>query len=60
LERNAELGISFHVLQEHLLAAAVIKFRGSAVGVACYALSGFKCAVIFQKVCDAGRMENSS
>jgi hypothetical protein len=40
----------FHVLQEHLLTAAVIKFRGPAVGVAGDALSGIKGAVILQKI----------
>ena len=38
---------SLHVLQEDLLTAAVIKFRGPAVGVAGDSLSGFKRAVIF-------------
>ena len=57
LERNAELGISLHVLEENLLAAAVIEFRGPAVGVAGDSLSGFKGAVIFQKIRDAGRPE---
>src|ERR1700751_6428131 len=54
LGRNAELGISFHVLQEHLLAAAVIQFRGPAVGMAGDSLSSLKGAVIFQKIRDAG------
>ena len=48
-----------HVLQEHLLAAAVIQFRGPAVGMAGDSLSGFKSAVIFQKIRDAGRAELS-
>ena len=39
----------FHILQEHLLAAPDIEFRGSAVGVAGDPLSGFKGTVIFQK-----------
>jgi len=47
----------FHILQEYLLAAAVIKFRGAAVDMAGDALSGFKGAVIFQKIRDAGRAE---
>jgi hypothetical protein len=55
LERNAELGISFHILEQNLLAAAVIELRRSAVGVAGDALSGFKGAIIFQKIRDAGR-----
>jgi hypothetical protein len=46
---------SFHVLQEHLLAAAVIEFRCPAVGVAGDSLSGFQGAVIFQKIRDPGR-----
>jgi hypothetical protein len=46
-----------HVLQENLLTAAVIKFRGPAVGVAGDSLSRFKSAVIFQKIRDAGRPE---
>jgi hypothetical protein len=44
-----------HVLQKDLLAAAVIEFRGPAVGVAGDSLSGFKGAVIFQKIRDACR-----
>ncbi len=50
LERNAELGTSLHVLQQNLLAAAVIEFRGPAVGVAGNSLGGFKSPVIFQKI----------
>ena len=46
-----------HVLEQNLLAAAVIEFRGPAVGVAGDSLSGFKGAVIFQKIRDAGRPE---
>ena len=46
-----------HILQQNLLAATVIEFRGPAVGVAGYPLSGFKGAVIFQKIRDAGRPE---
>src|SRR6266404_924912 len=46
-----------HVLQEHLLTAAVIEFRCPAVGMAGDALSGFKSAVIFQKIRYAGRSE---
>ncbi len=34
-----------HILQEHLLTATVIKFRGSTVGVAGDPLSGFKVSV---------------
>jgi hypothetical protein len=46
-----------HVLEQNLLSAAVIEFRGPAVGVTSDALSGFKGAVIFQKIRDAGRAE---
>jgi len=45
------------VFQQHLLAAAVIKLGGPAVGVAGDALSGFKGAVVLQKIRDAGRSE---
>jgi hypothetical protein len=47
----------FHVLQENLLTAAVIEFRGPAVRVPGDSLSGFKGSVIFQKICDTGRPE---
>ena len=57
LERNAELGISLHVFEENFLSAAVLEFRGPAVGVAGNSLGGFKSAVIFQKICDAGGSE---
>ena len=50
LERNAELGISLHILEQNLLAATVIEFRGPAVGVASESLRDFKSAVIFQKI----------
>jgi hypothetical protein len=46
-----------HVIQKDLLAASVIEFGGPAVGVAGDSLSGFKSAVIFQKIRDAGRPE---
>ena len=46
-----------HILEQNLLAAAVIEFRGAAVGVTGDSLSGFQCAVIFQKIRDAGRPE---
>jgi hypothetical protein len=39
------------------LAAAIIKFRGPAVCVTSDSLSGFKGAVIFQKIRDTGRPE---
>jgi hypothetical protein len=41
----------------NLLTAAVIKFCGPAVSVAGDSLSGFKGAVIFQEIRDAGRPE---
>jgi hypothetical protein len=44
-----------HVLEQNLLAAPVIEFRSSAVGVACNPLSGFEGAVIFQKIRNPGR-----
>ena len=45
----------FHVVQEHLLTAAVVELCRPAVGVAGDSLSGFKGPVIFQQICDAGR-----
>jgi hypothetical protein len=39
------------------LATAVIEFGGPAIGVTSDSLSGFKSAVIVQKVRDAGRPE---
>jgi hypothetical protein len=46
---------SLHVLQEYLLAAAVIEFCGPAIDVARDSLSGFKGTVILQTIRDAGR-----
>jgi hypothetical protein len=46
-----------HVLEQNLLATAVIEFCCAAVGVAGDALSGLKSAVIFQEIRDAGRSE---
>ena len=46
-----------HFFEQNLLAAAVIEFRGPAIGVAGYPLSGFKSAVILQKIRDAGSSE---
>jgi hypothetical protein len=46
-----------HVLEQNLLAAAAVKFRRLAVGVASYSLSGFQSVVIFQKIRDACRPE---
>jgi hypothetical protein len=57
LSPNVELGISLHILEQNLLAAAVIKLRSPAVGVAGNALSGFKSAVVFQKIRNTGRPE---
>ena len=47
------------LLEQNLLAAAVIEFRGSAVGMPGNPLSGFQGAVIFQKIRDAGRPEGN-
>jgi hypothetical protein len=44
-----------HVFEQNLLTAAVIEFRGPAVGVTRDSLSGFQGDVIFQKIRDAGR-----
>jgi hypothetical protein len=41
---------SLHVLEQNLLAAAIIEFRGAAVGVAGDSLGGLKRAVILKKV----------
>jgi hypothetical protein len=57
LERNAELGISLHVLKENLLPAAIIKLCGPAIGVASDPLGSFQGDVIFQKVRDTGCAE---
>ena len=57
LERNAELGISLHIFEQNFLTAAVIKFRGPAVGVAGDSPGGFEGAVIFQKIRDPSRPE---
>jgi hypothetical protein len=46
-----------HIFEQNLLTAAVVEFRSAAVGVAGDSLSGFKSAVIFQKIRDAGRPE---
>jgi hypothetical protein len=56
--RQSEINTeSFPCLQEHLLSAAVIEFRGPAVGVACDSLSGFKGAIIFEKISNTGGPE---
>jgi hypothetical protein len=47
----------FHVFEENLLTAAVIKLCRPAVGVASNPLSGFKSAVVLEKIRDAGRPE---
>jgi hypothetical protein len=49
MERNAELGISLHVFEEHLLAAAIIEFRGAAVGMPCDPLGSFQGASFRRK-----------
>jgi hypothetical protein len=49
----------FHIFEQNLLTAAVIEFRSPAVGMAGDSLSGFKGAIIFQKIRDAGRPETS-
>jgi hypothetical protein len=54
---NAELGISLHIFEKHLLAAAVVEFCSAAIGMASDSLSGFKSTVIFQKIRDAGGPE---
>jgi hypothetical protein len=41
---------SFHIFEQHLLAATIIEFRGPAVGVAGDTLGGFQGAMIFQKI----------
>jgi hypothetical protein len=46
-----------HILQQYLLAAAVVEFRGPAVGVAGDTLSGLKGAIILEKIRDTGRPE---
>jgi hypothetical protein len=47
----------FHILEQNLLAAAIIKFRGPSIGVTRDPLSGFKRAVVLQKIGDPGRPE---
>jgi hypothetical protein len=47
----------FHILEQNLLYAAIVKFRGPAVGVASDPPSGFQGAVIFQEIRDASRPE---
>jgi hypothetical protein len=47
-----------HVFEENLLTPAVIEFRGPVVrlsGVAGDSLSGFKSAVVLEKIRDTGR-----
>ena len=48
---------SLHVFEQNFLTAAVIEFRGPAVGVTSDSLGGFQGAVILQKIRDAGRPE---
>jgi hypothetical protein len=47
-----------HIFEKYLLPAAVKELGRSAVSVPGNSLSGFKSAVIFQKVRDAGRPES--
>jgi hypothetical protein len=44
-----------HVFEQNLLSPAIVKLSRPAVGVAGDPLGGFKSAVIFQKIRDAGR-----
>jgi hypothetical protein len=55
ITRNVHISIPnpLHILEQNSLTAAVIEFRGPAVGVAGDALSGFKGPVIFQKIRNA-------
>jgi len=55
LSRIDSISNSLHFFEQNLLTATVIKFRSSAVSVTADSLSGFKGAVIFQKIRDAGR-----
>jgi hypothetical protein len=43
------------IFEQNLLTAAIVEFRGPAVGVPGDSLSSFQGAVIFQKIRDAGR-----
>jgi hypothetical protein len=52
---SGSISNSLHIFEQNLLAAAVIEFRGPAVGVAGDPLGGLKGAVIFQKIGDTGR-----
>jgi hypothetical protein len=56
-QRMISVPNSFHIFEQYLLAAAVIKLRGPAVGVTGNALGSLQSAVIFQKIRDAGRPE---
>jgi len=55
--RTKSIPNSLHVLEQHLLAPAVIEFCGPAIGVTCDPLRSFQGAVVLQKICDAGRPE---
>ena len=48
-----------HVLEQDLLAAAIIEFRSAAVGMAGDSLSSLQGAFIFQKIRDAGSLPKS-
>ena len=54
---NCSVPNPLHILEQNLLAAAVIEFGGSAVGVPGNALGRLQRPVIFQKIRDAGRPE---
>jgi hypothetical protein len=56
-DRLISISNPLHILQEYLLAAAVVELRGPALGVAGDPLGGFKGAVIFQKICNVGCAE---
>jgi hypothetical protein len=43
-----------HIFEQHLLSPSTVQFGGPTVGVAGDSLGGFKRAVIFQKIRDAG------
>ena len=57
LSRVLSIPNPLHIFEQNLLTAAVIEFRGPAVGVASDPLGGFQGAVICQKIRDTGRPE---
>jgi hypothetical protein len=55
---ECETTLNSHIIAKAFagkLTPAVVEFRSAAVGVTGYPLNGFKSAVIFKKVRDAGR-----